>query len=62
MLREDVTWEDVAFLLASVTTADRTLGLPAGDGQWRRNLRVVLDGLRAERGGPSEESPAGRRG
>ncbi|MCO5993756.1 TetR/AcrR family transcriptional regulator [Actinoallomurus rhizosphaericola] len=62
VLREDVTWEDVAFLLASVTTADRTLGLPAGDEQWRRNLRIVLDGLRAGGMEPPEESAAGRRG
>lgn len=59
VLRPDVPWEDVAFLLASVTTATRTLGLQAGDEQWRRNLRIVLDGLRVRRPDPSAESAPG---
>jgi AcrR family transcriptional regulator len=59
VLRPDVPWEDVAFLLALVTTATRTLGLRAGDEQWRRNLRIVLDGLRAERPDPPAESAPG---
>ncbi|MEJ3657058.1 TetR/AcrR family transcriptional regulator [Actinomycetes bacterium KLBMP 9759] len=54
-MRADVTWEDVAFLLAGATV-DHTIGLsPAtttGDEQWRRTLGVVLDGL-AARPGPT---------
>ncbi|WP_232664250.1 TetR/AcrR family transcriptional regulator [Pseudonocardia sp. TRM90224] len=54
-LRADVTWEDVAFLLAG-TTVDHTIGLsPAAtpdNEQWRRSVRVVLDGL-AARPGPT---------
>jgi hypothetical protein len=42
-----VTWQDVAFVLASVVPGDHTLGITARDGQWRKNLRIVLDGLRA---------------
>ncbi|WP_067482894.1 TetR/AcrR family transcriptional regulator [Actinomadura hibisca] len=45
-VRADVTWQDVAFLLVSVSTGPHTLGLRAGDRQWERNLRIVLDGLR----------------
>jgi AcrR family transcriptional regulator len=44
-LRADVAWQDVPFLLASVSTGRKTLGLQAGDGQWERNLQVILDGL-----------------
>lgn len=46
-MRTDVGWRDVAFLLASAATADRTLGVRAAPRQWHRNLTVVLDGLRA---------------
>ncbi len=49
VMRPDITWQDVAFLLASVVTADRTMGLDAHIDQWHRNLKVVLDGLRAAR-------------
>lgn len=38
--------EDVPFVLTSVLTGDRTIGLPAADDQRRRNLRIVLAGLR----------------
>ncbi|AYF74845.1 TetR/AcrR family transcriptional regulator [Nocardia yunnanensis] len=44
-MRADIPWEDVAFLLAGVATADRTIGLTAAPDQWHRNLRTVLDGL-----------------
>ncbi|GAA4628323.1 TetR/AcrR family transcriptional regulator [Actinoallomurus vinaceus] len=50
VLRPDVPWEDVAFVLASVTTSTRTVGLRAGADQWWRNLRIVLDGLHAAPG------------
>ncbi|GAA2266530.1 TetR/AcrR family transcriptional regulator [Kitasatospora cystarginea] len=49
VIRADVTWQDVAFLLAAAATGDRTLGIPADERQWERNLRIVLDGLRATR-------------
>jgi AcrR family transcriptional regulator len=47
VMRMDVTWEDVAFLMvAASSTGPHTLDLQAGAGQWDRNLQVVLDGLR----------------
>ncbi|GAA2820790.1 TetR/AcrR family transcriptional regulator [Saccharopolyspora taberi] len=47
-IRSDLVWQDVPFLLSSVIPADRTIGLRAGPEQWRRNLRIVLDGLDRE--------------
>ncbi|QIS23269.1 TetR family transcriptional regulator [Nocardia terpenica] len=52
-MRTDITWQDVAFVLAGVTAADHTLGFIADDRQWDRNLRVALDGLRARTGSGS---------
>ncbi|WP_182902602.1 TetR/AcrR family transcriptional regulator [Microbispora sp. H10830] len=49
VMRADVAWQDVPFLLAAVATGPRTLRLRAGDEQWGRNLRIVLDGLHAPR-------------
>ncbi|GLZ14289.1 TetR family transcriptional regulator [Actinomadura sp. NBRC 104425] len=49
VVRPDVTWPDVAFLLVSVSTGDHTLGVRAADHQWERNLQIVLDGLRTDR-------------
>ena len=46
-LRQDVTWQDIAFLLAATMTGDDTIGLRAPADQWRRNLRVILAGLQA---------------
>lgn len=47
MMRTDVTWEDVAFLMVAASSAGpHTLGLHAGARQWDRNLHVILDGLR----------------
>ncbi|MFF7633424.1 TetR/AcrR family transcriptional regulator [Kitasatospora sp. NPDC008050] len=51
-MRTDIAWQDVPFLLASVTAGDRTLGLQATGDQWRRTLRVLLDGLRTGTPGP----------
>ena len=51
-MRADVTWADVPFLLSSVATGTTTLGLRATGQQWERNLRVILDGLRAASPGP----------
>ncbi|WP_158887395.1 TetR/AcrR family transcriptional regulator [Amycolatopsis anabasis] len=48
-LRADVAWQDVPFLLATVIPGARTIGLRAGADQWRRNLDVILTGLRASR-------------
>ncbi|GAA1985160.1 TetR/AcrR family transcriptional regulator [Kitasatospora viridis] len=45
-IRADLAWQDVPFLLAAVATGPRTLGLTADESQWRRTLRVLLDGLR----------------
>ncbi|MVU76874.1 TetR family transcriptional regulator [Nocardia sp. ET3-3] len=44
-MRSDTSWEDVAFLLAGVATAESTIGLRAAPDQWQRNLRIVLEGL-----------------
>jgi AcrR family transcriptional regulator len=45
-IRADLDWADVAFVLATGIPPDHTLGMPARPDQWRRNLAVVLDGLR----------------
>jgi AcrR family transcriptional regulator len=47
LVRPDVAWQDVPFLLAAVATGRNTLGLRAGEDQWRRTLTVLLDGLRS---------------
>jgi AcrR family transcriptional regulator len=46
-IRADVDWVDVPFALATAIPADHTLGMAARPDQWRRNLAIVLDGLRA---------------
>jgi AcrR family transcriptional regulator len=46
-MRTDIAWQDVPFLLASVATGTTTLGLRATGRQWERNLRIILDGIRA---------------
>ncbi len=51
-MRPDLPWQDVPFLLSSVATGATSLGLRAGDRQWERNLRIVLDGLRTPDPGP----------
>ncbi|WP_433329133.1 TetR/AcrR family transcriptional regulator [Spirillospora sp. CA-294931] len=51
-VRDDVDWRDVPFALATAIPADHTIGLTAEPDQWRRNLGIVLDGLRAARGVP----------
>ncbi|WHT18064.1 TetR/AcrR family transcriptional regulator [Crossiella sp. CA-258035] len=45
-IRTDLDAHDVVFLLATAIPAERTLGLLARPEQWRRNLGVLLDGLR----------------
>ncbi|WP_329087544.1 TetR/AcrR family transcriptional regulator [Actinomadura citrea] len=56
-MRADITWQDVAFLLVSVSTGDHTVGLQAGDQQRDRNLRIVLDGLRTPEPAPLPGAP-----
>lgn len=56
-MRADITWQDVAFLLVSVSTGDHTVGLRAGEHQWGRNLRIVLDGLRTPEPAPLPGAP-----
>jgi AcrR family transcriptional regulator len=48
-IRDDIDWRDVPFALATAIPADHTIGLPARPGQWRHNLRIILDGLRPAR-------------
>ncbi|MFB9925854.1 TetR/AcrR family transcriptional regulator [Amycolatopsis halotolerans] len=58
VLRADLDWRDIPFALATAIPPGHTIGLvPSGD-QWRRNLRIILDGLRPARSlapeGPAE--------
>ncbi len=46
VIRDDLDWRDVPFVLATAIPAGRTIGLEAKPDQWRRNLRIILDGLR----------------
>jgi AcrR family transcriptional regulator len=46
-IRPDITWRDVAALAQSTPTGSTCLGVSTDGDQWRRNLTVVLDGLRA---------------
>ncbi|MFD2472240.1 TetR/AcrR family transcriptional regulator [Amycolatopsis silviterrae] len=57
-LRADLDWRDVPFALATAIPPGHTIGLaPRGD-QWRRNLRIILDGLRPARSPAPEGSAA----
>jgi AcrR family transcriptional regulator len=47
-LRADIDWRDVPFALASAIPTDHTIGLPAKPDQWKRNLKIILDGMRAQ--------------
>ena len=47
VLRSDIDWHDVPFVLASAIPADHTIGIPAKQDQWKRNLTIILDGMRA---------------
>jgi len=58
-MRPDVAWQDVPFLLAAVATGPQTIGLQAGDQQWNRNLRIVLDGLSTTKPAPLSGTPPG---
>jgi AcrR family transcriptional regulator len=48
-IRDDVDWRDIPFVLAAAISADHTIGLTAKSDQWRRNLAIILDGLRPSR-------------
>lgn len=56
-MRADIAWPDVPFLLAAAMPGGHTIGLRADGDQWRRNLRVVLDGLQAHSSGASPSPP-----
>lgn len=47
VLRSDIEWSDVPFALASAIPTDHTIGIPAKQDQWKRNLKFILDGMRA---------------
>lgn len=47
-LRSDIDWRDVPFVLASAIPAGHTIGIPASQDQWKRNLKIILDGMRAQ--------------
>jgi AcrR family transcriptional regulator len=46
IMRPDVSWHDVACVLASAFPPPSTLGVTNGPDQWRRSLDIVLAGLR----------------
>lgn len=53
VIRDDLDWRDIPFALATAIPTDHTIGLQAKPDQWRRNLRIILNGLRpAARVGP----------
>jgi AcrR family transcriptional regulator len=45
VMRDDLDWRDIPFVLATAIPADHTIGLAARPDQWRRNLGIILDGL-----------------
>jgi AcrR family transcriptional regulator len=52
VIRDDLHWQDIPFVLATAIPDDHTIGLTAKPDQWRRNLGIILDGLH-----PSEKMP-----
>ncbi|WP_433634888.1 TetR/AcrR family transcriptional regulator [Nocardia sp. CA-120079] len=46
VIRDDLDWCDIPFVLATAIPADHTIGLEPRSDQWRRSLRIILDGLR----------------
>ncbi|MFE5329823.1 TetR/AcrR family transcriptional regulator [Embleya sp. NPDC056575] len=55
VIRDDIDWRDVPFVLATAIPTDHTIGLEPSADQWRRNLRIILTGLRA----PATPEPRG---
>jgi AcrR family transcriptional regulator len=45
VIRSDISWRDVIFLLKAVRTDPRCLGLIQSELAWERTLTVLLDGL-----------------
>jgi len=56
VLRTDIDWQDIPFALATAVPSDHTIGLAPRDDQWRRNLRILLDGLRPPASAPAQRS------
>jgi AcrR family transcriptional regulator len=46
VLREDVTWQDLAFVPKAILLDRECIGLTAGEQEWERCLTLMLDGLR----------------
>lgn len=69
VLRADLDWRDVPFVLASAIPTDHTIGLTARADQWRRNLKIILNGMRVDpaaaaqlvAGGAGARTPASTR-
>lgn len=57
LMRADLSWRDVPFLLAGAAPPNVTLALTADDQQWHRVLGVVLDGLRTPEPSPLPGKP-----
>jgi AcrR family transcriptional regulator len=55
-VRDDLDWRDIPFVLAAAIPADHTIGLAALPDQWRRNLGIILDGLRPWPGAKRESA------
>jgi AcrR family transcriptional regulator len=53
VIRDDLDWRDIPFVLATAIPADHTIGLEARPDQWHRNLRIILNGLRPAVNGPA---------
>ena len=47
VLRQDVTWQDIAFLPKASLVGRYSIGLVADEHEWRRCLTLMLDGLRS---------------
>ena len=45
VLRDDIDWRDIPFVLASAIPGDHTIGIPARRDQWKCNLQIILSGL-----------------
>jgi AcrR family transcriptional regulator len=56
VIRADIDWRDVPFVLAGAIPADHTIGIRAKGDQWRRNLAIILDGIRCTSPSPTTTS------
>ena len=57
VMRQDVTWQDIAFLPKASHVGRYSIGLVAGDREWERCLTLTLDGLRSPTPSPLPGSP-----